>query len=102
MWVQQHTPSNPMQIFYVVEKISDGDSRDTFAASIRQLLWKDSQASRVGCGDSLDVAVARLQRHAKEAMLHGHRPSDVMQTTRHFADTKRIPGHWRILLAGVT
>ena len=64
-----------MRTFYVVEKVADGDGGHAFVAHTPQLNYKDSQASAVGCGDSLEVAVERLRQHAQEALLWGNKPS---------------------------
>ena len=64
-----------MLIFYVVEKVADGDGGDAFVAHTPQLKYEDSQASAVGCGNSLNVPVARLRQHAKDALLLGNKPS---------------------------
>ncbi len=64
-----------MRIFYVVEKVGDGDGGDTYVAHTPQLEYKDSQAPAVGCGDSLIVALERLRQHAKVALFWGNKPS---------------------------
>lgn len=64
-----------MQIFYVVEKVGDGDGGDAYVAHTPQLLYEASQSSAVGCGDTYAVALARLRQHAEEALRYGNRPS---------------------------
>ena len=63
-----------MILFYVVEKVGDGDGGDAYVAHTPQL-YEDSQASAVGCGDSLAVAVERLRQHVQDALLWGNKPS---------------------------
>ena len=64
-----------MQIFYVVEKVGNGEGGDAYVAHTPQLMYEDSHSSAVGCGDTYAEAIDRLRQHAAEALQYGNKPS---------------------------
>lgn len=64
-----------MQIFYVVEKVGNGEGGDAYVAHTPQLIYEHSQSPAVGCGDTYAIALSRLRQHIKKAMWYGNKPS---------------------------